>query len=132
VGHEDGSDPVTETNPSWGNKELRQQLKVLKRFMEQLDFIHMKSDTSIVQTATSAIPPTVFAAKDQVYALYFETPPVNGINLNIKPGQLSCMWMDPASGKILELSETKHTGKVFSIRPPAGDYVDVVLKIERN
>jgi hypothetical protein len=48
VGHEDGTFPIPPTQPGGGGPTLRGQLRILKEFMDGLDFVRMAPDRTVV------------------------------------------------------------------------------------
>jgi hypothetical protein len=77
VGHEDGTYEYPPTQPGGGNRAFRAQMKVLKDFIEGLDFIEMKPDASFIKKGV----PVGFTARalrkgDETFAIYLSETPV--------------------------------------------------------
>ena len=49
-GHPEGAYKYPDKQPGGGSPELRRQLRILKEFMESLDFVHMKPDDATVKS----------------------------------------------------------------------------------
>ena len=67
VGHEDGSNKINA--PGGGGPELHKQLRILKDFIHQFDFVRMKPDDSVVKSALPKdVTVRVLSEPGQAYA----------------------------------------------------------------
>lgn len=71
VEHESGNFQYPQTQPGGGNAGLRMQLGFLRQFLEQLDFLHMKTDTTLVRNiSNNALESQAANINDQQYLVY--------------------------------------------------------------
>ncbi|HZK62464.1 MAG TPA: cellulase family glycosylhydrolase, partial [Anaerovoracaceae bacterium] len=113
TGHEDGTFIFPETQPGGGGIALRNQLKILKAFMDDLDFIHMKPANELIKdflADSSTI--RVLAKPGEIYALYINRIIGNKqilpgrfsgtatIQMEFPAGSYSLEWMDVETGNI--------------------------------
>ena len=61
-------------SPGGGSAELRSQLGILKKFMDELDFVHLKPHTDVVQATSPELTSYTLAKPGANYAVYLHTP----------------------------------------------------------
>ncbi len=130
-------------SPGGGSPELRQQLSVLKRFLESFDFLRMKPDRHSVQSAEPKLTHYVLSEPGRQYAAYFHVPLPRrpkrvedhlrrGIKLRVRlalpQGNYRVEWISPLTGRQLAAQVLKHTGGACELRSPQFDN-DVALRI---
>jgi hypothetical protein len=139
--HSDGSFRVT-TSPGGGGPRLRQQLQVLKRFMDGLDFVHMRPDNSVIvagritaplagnppearATARALIPP------GKAYAIYIRGGSQAELTLDLSAGSYRAEWVDTKTGEVARATEFEHGGGRKVLAAP--DYAeDIALRVLRK
>jgi hypothetical protein len=121
----DGTDK--QEAPGGGSVTFRKNLRVLKNFMESLDFIHMQPDTLV---AARNGQKNIYALSNpgKEYALYLENPPRNTLNLQLPAGNYTLSWTDPVSGSTEKPQKLTHKGGLMSVTIP-GNAVERALHI---
>jgi hypothetical protein len=133
------------------NHLLASQLRILKKFMNDLDFIKMRRDTSFI---AAGIPGDAFARAisepGKQYAFYmhhskygcwfwepmqmgacYDVIPGNyrdELILNLKAGTYRAEWIDPPTGEVIRIDRFSHEGGKMTIDTPFYK-VDIALKI---
>lgn len=128
--HEDGTFKYPSTQPGGGSATLRKQLHYLKDFMDRLDFIRMKPDSTVVVSGVPAKGSVyVLAETGKQYALYiFGSHQVN-LTLNLPAGQYKAEWLNPLNGGIWKAQKIKSDGKVTLKSPEYAE--DIALRITK-
>lgn len=104
VGHEDGSYSIDEGTPGWGHSGYRNQLKIMKNFIESFDFIRMKPDNSILKLTSGKLTDfQVLAEPGKQYAVYLENGSQAEFELQLPDGEYIAEWINPVTGN------TEHT-----------------------
>ena len=106
VGQEDGSGSSTfcEWYQGSSNPDIKYELANLLKFMNELDFIHMKPDTNKVNFLFGHQQLFVFSG-DQQTVVYFTGGGLPKLGLDLENGQYNVQWINPADLKILESNE---------------------------
>lgn len=113
AGHEDGAFVYPDTQPGGGTPALRSQLGVLKRFMESLDFVHLKPSNDLVSGLGAGASIQLLAQPGKQYAGYLHHSGKKSKELNrgrwqdtftirAAEGSYRVEWIDPVSGRVLE------------------------------
>jgi len=127
VGHEDGSAKVSA--PGGGGAELRNQLAILRDFINSFDFVKMKPDNSVIQAGpTEEVTARALVQEGRAYAIY-----VNGgtqINLTVKlsRGAYVAQWVNTRTGNVDRGIRFRHSGGNRMLRSPGYDR-DIALRI---
>ncbi|HYG36842.1 MAG TPA: hypothetical protein VEC99_18765 [Clostridia bacterium] len=140
VGFEDGTFVYRPGQPGGGSPTLRKQLGILKRFVDSLDFVHMKPDNSVIVGGV----PAGFSARALVedkktYAVYIGRLPKTAIegscaaNLQIMlpAGRYDVEWLNPTTGEITKGDQLQHEGGKATLSTPAFSD-DTALRISRK
>ena len=129
VGSENGTHAIDAGTPGWGHPEYRKQLKIMKNFLESLDFIRMKPDNSIVQVAKGNIADfQVLAEPMKQYAIYLEKTRGASIELAIPNGEFQAEWLNPISGNRIKTENITANNRKVELACPDFDE-DVVLRL---
>lgn len=118
----------------WGNGRTTQDetlndLVVLARFIEQIDFAAFQPDAGWLVESPRAIGAQADHAGG-AYMAYFANPSAGeSLSLRLPRGDYLFKWIDPASGHIAAANEARHSGQIFSLTIPA-DTDDIVLLIQ--
>jgi hypothetical protein len=132
VDHPAGTFKYPASQPGGGSRALRQQLGILKRFVESFDFVGMKSDDGIVK---AGIPvkggARVLAKRGEAYAIYVHGGHQTTLVLDLPRGAYEMRWISTLTGKPDKHEGLDHTGgQVRLASPPYAD--DVALSIVRR
>lgn len=124
-GYEDGTG--VNDAPGGGDSSLRKQLKVLKDFIEGMNFVKMKPDSNIIRHAPGLFSRSL-SWQGREYAIYFEGSGNVEISLSLPEGIYNLQWHDVENGSIMH-SETINSGSglVMIKSPGFRDYA--ALKI---
>ncbi|MFB3785038.1 MAG: cellulase family glycosylhydrolase [bacterium] len=122
---------ASQSAPGGGSLALRQQLKILKDFIEDFDFIRMKPDPSVI-TGIEGDPKIrgwCLAEAGQAYAFYVRFGSQAKIRLNIPQGSYQADWIDTLTGKVKQSEKVNHPGGEMILESP--EYVDdIALRIK--
>ncbi|MGI8605080.1 MAG: cellulase family glycosylhydrolase [Verrucomicrobiales bacterium] len=132
VGHEDGSFTVRHPMPGGGGAELRRQMRTLRDFMYDFNFIKMRPAKEMVQ---SGVPEgarvQLLAESGQQYALYLNTGGSAELALDTPPGNYDAEWLNPVTGKMEKRESRQHTsGHLMLKSPPFAE--DIALRLKRK
>jgi hypothetical protein len=136
--HPTGTAKLTQ-EPGGGSPELRQQLKVLKDFIESFDFIRMKPVMNFVQggriTDPSSKQPTdikkatfVLAEPGKAYAIYVSGGTRAELLLDLPAGAYKAEWVNTKIGKIIRTEDANHGGGKLQLKSPTYEE-DIALRI---
>jgi hypothetical protein len=114
-GHEDGSD-LAPNGPGGGSRELRRQLGVLSKFLQDLPLVEMKPDPELVQQA--GVYTRVLASDRGVYAAYLDGAGPTELGLNLPAGRYTAKWIDVHTGKLVDSSTFQQTAVDKGLRSP--------------
>jgi hypothetical protein len=139
--HPDGTARVT-TSPGGGGPELRKQLAILKRFIEELDFIKMRPDNGFIKSGQVSVtfagnPPegrvTARGLVDsgRTYAVYLRGGTKAELTLSMPTAPYQAEWLNTKTGKIDKQEIFDHGGgeKVLA-GPTYAD--DIALRVRRR
>ncbi len=139
--HPDGTLKVT-TSPGGGGPELRRQLQVLKRFLEGLDFVHMKPENGVIKggritAPLGGNPPEARATAralvqpGKTYAVYVKGGVRAELVLDLPAGRYTVEWVDTKSGAVARREDVQHTGGNRVLASP--EYAeDIALRLRRT
>ncbi len=143
-GHPDGS-LRDYKSPGGGSPELRQQLGHLKKFMESLDFVHMKPADKVIRKVEPKLKATALAEPGKAYAVYLHVPLPNKpknlqdllkegiksrLTLDLPKGMYQAEWLDTKTGQIAHRQTVNHAGGEATLQSPAFAN-DIALRILR-
>jgi hypothetical protein len=135
AGHEDGTFAYPAKQPGGGNPDFRKEMRVLSRFLHDLDFIRMKPDPGVVVggvPAGGAVQALV--EPDRAVAIYLRregtsTEPVN-LQIRLADGPWRVEWIDTRSGEITR-RERVEGGEVRTVTSPSFES-DIALRLRRR
>jgi hypothetical protein len=131
VDHPEGTFRYPPRQPGGGSPALRSQLRILKEFMESMDFIHMKPDRSSVRNVQ---PPEaasrLLAEPGQAYAMYLRGGTQANVRLDLPAGRYKVEWMSTLTGRIDKAERLTHAGGEVALSSPRYDQ-DVAARIVR-
>ncbi len=145
VKHPDGS-LSDYTSPGGGSVALRKQLGILKVFFNQLDFVHMQPDDSVVRRLSPKLSVSALSQHRQDYAIYIHVPLPNKpknlldhvrdnieatIVLDLPAGHFDAQWLNTVTGKIEKKESFQQgTGDRTLVSPKFSN--DVALRVTRT
>ncbi|MBI2425348.1 MAG: hypothetical protein HYV27_21155 [Candidatus Hydrogenedentes bacterium] len=137
--HPDG-DFTSFDSPGGGGPAIRQQVAVLKRFLEEFDFVRMQPDASLASALPKGFSLQLLAEPGMAYALYLrarEGAPEDGAKrpveflLELPAGAYAVEWLDPKSGERSAGEALNHAGGPCRlVTPPFLE--DVALALRRH
>lgn len=116
AGHEDGGFKYPASQPGGGGAEFHRQLAVLVKFMNGLDFVHLKPANELVRGAPSGCSIRLLANPGEAYAAYAHHSAAPGwkdrnklntgsfqdtFELDVPAGAYELEWIEPASGRTM-------------------------------
>jgi hypothetical protein len=117
--------------PGGGGRALREQLGILKRFIESFDFVKMRPDRSVlVAGLPDKAAAQVLANPGKEYALYVRGGPPTELALHLPAGEYQVEWLHPRSGKTEGQRKLTAGSEPVRLMAPAYDE-DVALAIRR-
>jgi hypothetical protein len=141
--HADGS-LADYTSPGGGSANLRTQLSILKKFMDDMDFIHMAPANKVIRSGqiTGAIAPAknpspakfaafvrCLAKPGDTYALYILGGSAATLQLDVPPGKYKADWINTKTGQIDKTQTVEHAqGNLTLTSPPYSD--DIALRVQ--
>jgi hypothetical protein len=137
VGHENGTFVYPEKQPGGGNPDFRKELRVLKSFIHDFNFISMSPATNLLRDLPQELSGRVLAERGKAYAAYIcqsgknewkEQPAT--MELDVPPGKYRIEWIDTRNGKVQDRERRDHTRGRLRLRSPQFSE-DLALKIMR-
>jgi hypothetical protein len=130
VRHEQGDAGINA--PGGGGPELRRQLQILKGFIDNFDFIRMRSEDSVVSSPLPKdVTVRVLCEPGKVYALYVKGNGLTTMSLDLPAGPYRVEWINTKSGRIEKADSVQHDGDSLSLQGP--EYRDdIALRILRR
>jgi Cellulase (glycosyl hydrolase family 5) len=137
-GHEDGTFAYPPTQPGGGSHALRQQLKVLRDFIDSVDFVHMSPDNSVIE---GGIPPggvaRALVKPGAEIAIYLRKPlppatrssAAAALEIELPDGVWRADWVT-MSGHLVRGVDVRGGG-VRTFESPAYE-VDIALRVKRR
>jgi hypothetical protein len=130
--HEDGSFIFPVSQPGGGGKALRKQFKVLADFMNDLDFISMTPDSSVViMIQPKSISVRSLIKKDELYAFYLHHTDNGNLSsseqpadtdsiliIDIPKGSHKITWINPNTATESDSMINNHPGGNVTLRLP--------------
>ncbi|MCY2950469.1 MAG: DUF4038 domain-containing protein [Planctomycetota bacterium] len=131
VGHEDGSFVFPRKQIGGGSPAIREQLRILKDFIEGFDFIHMKPDTAVVKgSVPNGGAVHVLAKVGEEYALYLHGGTKTVLSLDLPAGRYRAEWVNTLLGTVDKAEDVTHGGCVLALESP--EYRDdVALRVKK-
>ncbi len=127
VGHEGGDYPIPNKTPGGGGKAFRHQMKVLKDFIEGVDFVRMKPARELFKADGAVVYALADAGKS--YAAYLKGKAQNA-SLDLPPGDYRATWVNVLQGDIEKAEDFTHGGGEKTLAIP--EYTEeIALKVQR-
>jgi hypothetical protein len=120
VGHEDGTFPVKAPTPGGGSARLRKQLRVLKEFLHEFDFVQLKPARDVVRDGVpKGVRVQALAEVGKQYLVYLTGGKQVTLGLNLPAGTYEGRWVDATTGKATAVAAFEHAGGVARVKSPA-------------
>jgi hypothetical protein len=128
-----GSGRIQQSDGRFDGRALRKQLRILREFMEGLDFVRMEPIPGEI-----AIPPHPgrcygLSKPGESVAVYIHSPrkePKAGLLLDLPKGRWRVEWLHPATGERETPQVIDHPGGGLSLHGPAFAY-DISVRVDR-
>jgi len=132
-------------SPGGGSPALRQQLAILKRFMEALPFVNMQPDTESIERVSPDLTATCLSQYGKVYAIYLHVPLPNKpknieefkkrhitaeLAIRLPAGKYRATWVDTKTGENAKAETFSTAGATYILHSPTFDN-DIALRIDR-
>jgi hypothetical protein len=117
IGHEDGSD-AEPNGPGGGSPALRQQLRILREFLQSFSLPELRLDTHTVVHAAGATA-HVLSNPGKEYAIYLDGNGPTDLTLDLPSGNYSSEWVNVATGKIAQWEKFTHKSGAKTLESPS-------------
>lgn len=132
VGHEKGTLSYSKVQPAGGSAQLRGQLKILKDFIHDFDFIRMKPAGTVVKKffGVNDFRWVALGEPGETYAIYFVVDIMNGVGLDVPPNRYKAEWVNPGNGIIEKEQIIEHDRGLLNLSHHVLNH-DIALRITR-
>lgn len=119
---------------SWGQDakiaKVRKQLRILKEFVEGVDFAHMKPDAThpIISSNVGAVH--VLSKHGKEYAIYLYGGTQAELTFDLPAGRYRAEWVNTLSGNVDKAEDISHGGGALTFSSPAYKD-DVALRLKK-
>lgn len=135
VGREDGTYAYPARQPGGGSVALRKQLRVLRDFMDSIEFVKMAPLEGVIRSGVSeGASAWVLGTPGKSYAMYLHhgsvrkgekpqyavdaAPRTTEIGLDIPAGNYRSEWIDTKTGKVAKQERFSHRGGILNVKSP--------------
>lgn len=143
---EDGTYVYPQQQPGGGSVTLRRQLRVLRDFMDSIDFVRMAPVTNVLRSGTpEGAAARILAAPGRAYVLYLHhgrersgggakyavdpTPQSARLSLDLPAGSYRAEWIDTKNGKVAKRENFSHRGGPRTLASPQYNE-DIALRVQ--
>jgi hypothetical protein len=131
AGHEDGTFQYPAGQPGGGNPVFRKQMKLLKDFIHNFEFVKMKpAREAIRERLPKDARCQVLAEPGRQYAAYFKGALRFNFALDLPAGTYQIQWLDVVSGRHDAPQKLAHPGGPAQLQIP-GDLSECALRLVR-
>jgi hypothetical protein len=133
AGHEDGTFVYGAKQPGGGNPGFRRQMRILRDFIDDFEFVKMKPDRTVIR---GGVPKgtlrAALAEAGKAYAIYLRRG-VEGdaLEVELPAGEYRAEWISPLSGEVMKMEEFAHEGGARNLAGPAPGG-EIALRIKRR
>ena len=128
--HESGTAEVHDPTPGGGGLTLRKQLGILKRFFDDLDFVHMAPDNSVIRGGVpSGATVHALVEKGKQYAVYLNRGPRAALRIDLPAGSYRAEWVDTHSGAVAKTQDLDVVGGAATTLESPAFEEDIALRI---
>ena len=130
-------------SPGGGSPELRDQLGILKRFIEGFDFVSMAPADDVVRSVSPELSARVLADRGKAFAVYLHVPLARkppdpeGLSrqtleatlvLDLPAGKYRAEWLNTKTGRLDATEDFEHQGNGRTLKSPRFS-VDTALRV---
>ena len=130
-------------SPGGGSAALRKQLGVLKNFLGEFDFVHMKPQADVVRSSSPALTHYALVAPGKAYAIYLHTALPKKpkdldkhrmsdvkvtVTIELPPGRYRAEWVNTKNGLADAVPSFEHEGGTVDLSSPVFSD-DIALRI---
>jgi hypothetical protein len=136
AGHEDGTFVYPAKQPGGGNPAFRREMRILKEFIHDLEFVRMRPETNLVRRLAEGLTARALAESGKVYAVYISQDPkrieeiTTPIELDVPRGRYRVEWLHTRSGRAMNRERHDHPGGTLRLTSPTFSE-DIALRIIR-
>jgi hypothetical protein len=120
---------IPENNPGGGGPALRKQLGILKKFMDEIDFISMTPVGTMVTEVSGGVSVYDLINPGTEYSAYISGGSQANIKINIPANTYRVTWMDTKTGNIVK-TESIQGGAITLVSPSYNQ--DIAFRITRT
>ena len=131
AGHEDGTFAYPATQPGGGNAQFRREMRILRDFIHEFDFIRMRPDSSAIRkilpaggTARALVEP------GRAMAVYVRNTGETTLELELPAGSWQGWWIDTQTGKVTAVPPLDGGGMRTLVAPACE--TDIALRLLRQ
>ncbi len=118
AGHEDGSFAYPPKQPGGGNRGFREQMRVLREFIQGFRFVRMRPDSETAAAVPNGARVRILSESGKQYAAYVFGKASGDLKLRLPKGRYEVVWLDTLTGRRLEAVKLDHQGGEASIGLP--------------
>jgi hypothetical protein len=106
-------------------------MRVLRDFMNALEFVRMKPDSASVKSLPEGVRARVLSEPGRQYGLYLFGQGTGNVALDLPRGLYDAQWTNTLDGKVVAKQALDHAGGDAALEvPPHGE--DIALTINRR
>jgi hypothetical protein len=107
---------------------LRNQVKVLKDFVERLDLAHLQPNSTCIQGIPEGTVVHALVDPGNAYAIYLNQGNQATLTLELGTGRYRTEWVNPQTGQVEKNEDLNHPGGPMTLVSPRYQ-PDIALKI---
>ncbi|HPG38535.1 MAG TPA: hypothetical protein PLP19_03095 [bacterium] len=113
--------------PGGGNAVFRAQLKILREFIADFNFIAMKPDFEVIVLSPGVVS-RALSEPGRQYAIYLDGGAHCNVTLNLPSGSFQAEWLDTKTGRVTGVEQLEHKGGRITLKSPEYEQ-DIALRI---
>jgi hypothetical protein len=129
AGGEDGKESGA-NGPGGGSPELRKQLGILRRFLDELPLVEMTPDAQTLVHG-AGVQVRLLSKRGSVYAAYLDGKGPARITLELPAGAYRGEWIDTTSGATTRIAEFRSEGSPITLEAP-GFVGAIAMRLRRR
>jgi hypothetical protein len=127
--HPNGTAAIKSPTPGGGGPSLRSQLTVLRDFLFELNFVHMRPDRSVVKAGVpEKASVQALVEPGRAYAVYLSSGAHADLVLDLRAGRYRVEWLNPRDGSISKSRVIDHKEGRVTLASPQYDE-DIALRV---